>query len=293
MERSLSAKQAASRASRSTQELQHVASEDTGLLPHERGDVPYKGSSCDWTYRCSYSRDPFRGELNEIYVVEDHINRRIVQPRIRNPIIQRVYDASPSVRDAAVEVLAIYLSGLSEVPRKIYEILSKRIMDTAVNVRRRMVKLLRDLFYKCDDHEIKVDIVSKLVQRTNDNEVTVCDLALKTCQEVLFQPFHEIDKDGDDYFGYSYGNSSKARKQKISALTKIIMDAVANLDTTVSNQTNALAQLVQKVRMEQNSSCFRYSLEQKSRLSTMQITSSAHGLKRYRNGLWIVFLITC
>ncbi|KAI9255612.1 sister chromatid cohesion C-terminus-domain-containing protein [Phascolomyces articulosus] len=165
------------------------------------------------------------------------------EARIRVPIIQRIHDSSPSVRDSTVEVLARYLGRQTDVPRKLYDVVSTRVMDTAINVRKRVIKLLRDLYYKCSNEKLKVDIASKLMLRISDSEVGISELAVKMSQDVLFAPFHDIDQDENDYFGSSYDNAPKARKIRIKQLTKIIIDTVARME---GGKTTALSQIVQK-----------------------------------------------
>lgn len=72
-------------------------------------------------------------------------------------------------------------------------------------------------------------------------------MALKATQEILFQPFENIEKEGNDYFGYSYANSPKERKRKINDLTKVITGAVSKLDPSITAQNAALSQIIQKV----------------------------------------------
>lgn len=114
-------------------------------------------------------------------------------------------------------------------------------------MRKRLVKLLRDLYFKFYDPEIKIDIASKLILRIGDNEVVISQLALKVTQHILFQPFEIIEKEGDDHFGYSYANSPKERKRRITDLTKVITGAVSKLDPSVTAQNAALSQIIQKV----------------------------------------------
>jgi hypothetical protein len=108
---------------------------------------------------------------------------------------------------------------------------------------------LRELYFKLTNREIKIDVASKLILRIGDNEVTISQLSLKTTQEILFLPFKEIEKDGNDYFGYSYANSPKERKRKITDLTLVITGAVSKLDTSVSAQNIALSQIIKKVKL--------------------------------------------
>lgn len=114
-------------------------------------------------------------------------------------------------------------------------------------MRKRLVKLLRELYSKLTDRDIKIDVASKLILRIGDNEITISQLSLKATQEILFLPFKAIEKDGNDYMGYSYANSPKERKRKIIDLTLVITGAVSRLDPSVSAQNIALSQIIQKV----------------------------------------------
>jgi hypothetical protein len=164
-----------------------------------------------------------------------------------------------------VETIAKYLSKQLDISPELYELVSGRIMvslvncstwlcvfifvpkDTSVAVRKRLVRLLRELYFKFTDIEVKKDIASKLIMRIGDNEETISQQSLKATQEILFLPFKEIEKDGNDYFGYTYANAPKDRKRRINNLTSIIVGAVAKLDSSLSTQNIALSQIVQKV----------------------------------------------
>lgn len=110
------------------------------------------------------------------------------------------------------------------------------------------MKLLRDLYFKFTDPEIKTDIASKLILRIGDSEISINQLSLKATQEILFLPFKEIEKDGNDYFGYSYANSPKNRKKRINDLTSIITGAVSKLDSSISVQNATLSKIIEKVQ---------------------------------------------
>ncbi|KAI7871034.1 sister chromatid cohesion C-terminus-domain-containing protein [Spinellus fusiger] len=168
------------------------------------------------------------------------------EARILNPIIKRIHDPSPSVRDSAVEVIAKYLCRQETISMSLYKVVSGRILDTAMNVRKRLVKLLSELYSQCDDRAIKVNIAAKLIQRVSDNEISISELSLKVTQEILFHPFRLIEKDGNDAFGSSYQYAPKERKQNITQLALLITEAVAEFDTSVPHQNQALAQIVQK-----------------------------------------------
>ncbi|CAO3607925.1 unnamed protein product [Cunninghamella blakesleeana] len=174
------------------------------------------------------------------------------ESHIRNIVIQHVYDVSPTVRDASIEVLAKYLIQQKTIPRKLYDIISVRILDTAPNVRKRLVKVLPDLYHKCDDQDIKIDIAAKLLQRTADNEITIQSLALKVSQQVLFYHFHEIDQDENYFPGYSFDNASKHRKEKVNGWTDTIIKTISKLDGTESSKNTILLEFIQKTKEKAN-----------------------------------------
>ncbi|KAI9243867.1 sister chromatid cohesion C-terminus-domain-containing protein [Sporodiniella umbellata] len=184
--------------------------------------------------------------LRAIKHISAHVPEILEEGRIRTSVVQRIHDTSPSVRDAAVEVIAKYLSQQTDVSLELYRWVSSRIMDTAVTVRKRLVKLLGELYFRFSDTHVQKDMASKLMMRLNDNEVTVSQLALKVTQKILFSPFKEVEKDGNDYFGSSYANATKDRKRRIDRLTDIIVGAVAQLTGSISTQSSVLNQILQK-----------------------------------------------
>ncbi|KAI8375292.1 sister chromatid cohesion C-terminus-domain-containing protein [Choanephora cucurbitarum] len=188
--------------------------------------------------------------LRAIAKIASEVPEVLEDKRINRVVLQRIHDTSPSVRDAAIDVMSRYLNRLDTIPEQLYKIISARIMDTALNVRKRVIKLLSSLYFKFTDPQLKMSIASKIILRIGDNEVSISQLSLKTTQDLLFMPFKHIEKDGNDYLGYSFANSPKQRKRKIVELTSIIIGAVSKLDSSVAAQNAALSQIVQKTISE-------------------------------------------
>ncbi|ORX47214.1 ARM repeat-containing protein [Hesseltinella vesiculosa] len=158
-------------------------------------------------------------------------------------ILRKLYDASPSVRDASVDVLAKHLAHQQDIPVKMYELVSAKVNDTAPNVRKRIVKLLPSMYVKTESMEIKIDIAAKLLQRIDDNELAIQKLALKMAQQVLFQPFHDLLK-GDVVPSFRY--APRATKLQITSITNIFRSIVAHIDTHSNGQLGLMASFVEK-----------------------------------------------
>jgi cohesin loading factor subunit SCC2 len=60
--------------------------------------------------------------------------------------------------------------------------------DTAVSVRRRVIKLLRAFYSVTEDYSCMIDIATRLVLRILDEDETIKDLASKSIEELWFPP---------------------------------------------------------------------------------------------------------
>ncbi|KAJ8101405.1 sister chromatid cohesion C-terminus-domain-containing protein [Lipomyces tetrasporus] len=118
---------------------------------------------------------------------------------VMDSVSSRLRDSSPQVRDAAVDVVGKYILVKPEVTKKLYPILCERSGDTGTGVRRRVVKLLKDIYTATADVEIRTQIGDRLLRRLEDNDPGVVTLAKKTLEELLYGPtssLSEVDELG-------------------------------------------------------------------------------------------------
>ena len=95
------------------------------------------------------------------------------QSSVRQAIENRLEDPSPSVREAAVELLGKYVVQKPNVAADYYEPLVKRIYDTGLGVRKRVIKLLKGIFGNIDRKDIRVDVCCKFVSLVDDLDESV------------------------------------------------------------------------------------------------------------------------
>ncbi|KAG8957597.1 Sister chromatid cohesion protein 2 [Tulasnella sp. 419] len=106
---------------------------------------------------------------------------------VRRAIEHRLFDQSPAVRDAAVDLIGKYVVQLPDLANDYYDVIATRIVDTGLGVRKRIIKLLRTLYSMFEsDGSRQVDICTKLVSRMSDEDDTVKELAMKTLEELWF-----------------------------------------------------------------------------------------------------------
>ncbi|KAF9292602.1 Sister chromatid cohesion protein 2 [Mortierella alpina] len=186
----------------------------------------------------------------------------LAQPDVRRTIALRLQDQSPSVRDAAIDLVGKYMLQDTVIRKAYYEIVSDRISDTGLNVRKRVLRLLKDMFYQVDD-VVRNDISSKLLLRVNDDETTVRDLAIKSVSEVWFGPFLQATRPLQDRGGDSSnavppsGVVTSSQKRDVFKRARTMVDMVGQLSIT---QDEAFGSVIQYLlRKERGHSPFNLS----------------------------------
>lgn len=100
---------------------------------------------------------------------------------------QSILDQSTSVREAAVDLIGKFVLRRPELIHKYYEILSPRILDTGVSVRKRVIKILKDICVECPQFPKIPEICVKMIRRINDEE-GIRRLVMEVFQNMWFTP---------------------------------------------------------------------------------------------------------
>ncbi|XP_068082252.1 nipped-B-like protein isoform X2 [Anabrus simplex] len=111
-------------------------------------------------------------------------------------------DHSTSVREAAVDLVGKFVLSRPELIDKYYDMLSARILDTGVSVRKRVIKILKDICMECPDFPKIPEICVKMIRRVNDEE-GIRKLVMEVFQNMWFTPIRER---------MSYNSSALLRK---------------------------------------------------------------------------------
>ncbi|KAF9190052.1 Sister chromatid cohesion protein 2 [Haplosporangium sp. Z 767] len=157
----------------------------------------------------------------------------LAQQNVRKTIALRLQDQSPTVRDAAIDLVGKYMLQDATIRKAYYEIVSDRISDTGLNVRKRVLRLLKDMFHKADSPVMRNDISQKLLLRVNDDETTVRELAIKSVSDVWFGQFIQatsISQDqGSSEDQISVGTVTPSQMRDVSARSRMLVDMVGQL----------------------------------------------------------------
>ncbi|CAA3017388.1 nipped-B isoform X1 [Olea europaea subsp. europaea] len=108
---------------------------------------------------------------------------KIVQTAVEG----RFCDSAISVREAALELVGRHIASHPDVGLKYFEKVAERIKDTGISVRKRAIKIIRDMCTSSSDFSEFTTACVEIISRINDEEASVQDLVCKTFYEFWFE----------------------------------------------------------------------------------------------------------
>lgn len=109
----------------------------------------------------------------------------LLSPYVQESISNRLTDSSPLVRDAVIELIGKYLSSRPDVIENFYQQICECMNDTSVQVRKRVIKICRDMYSSLKSRLVKVSIVLKLLRRFEDEDNVVQALSKSVLLDLL------------------------------------------------------------------------------------------------------------
>ena len=98
-------------------------------------------------------------------------------------------DASPMVRDSALTLIGKCIALRPALEQEFLRHVLKLSDDPATGVRKRSMKLLKDIYLRNAEKNVKTIIGDNLLQRVKDSDTGVSDLARQTFEEIWFSPY--------------------------------------------------------------------------------------------------------
>ncbi|XP_036262077.1 nipped-B-like protein isoform X3 [Molothrus ater] len=129
--------------------------------------------------------------LSEVVAVDPSILARLDMQR---GVHGRLMDNSTSVREAAVELLGRFVLCRPQLAEQYYDMLIERILDTGISVRKRVIKILRDICIEQPTFPKITEMCVKMIRRVNDEE-GIKKLVNETFQKLWFTPTLHHDKE--------------------------------------------------------------------------------------------------
>ncbi|KAL0377584.1 UNVERIFIED_CONTAM: Sister chromatid cohesion protein SCC2 [Sesamum radiatum] len=119
---------------------------------------------------------------------------------VQTAVEGRFCDSAISVREAALELVGRHIASHPDVGLKYFEKVAERIKDTGVSVRKRAIRIIRDMCASSADFPQYTTACVEIISRINDEESSIQDLVCKTFYEFWFEepsgPQGHLFKDG-------------------------------------------------------------------------------------------------
>ncbi|KAK3940667.1 protein rad9 [Diplogelasinospora grovesii] len=100
-------------------------------------------------------------------------------------------DSSTQVRDSALGLVGKCISLRPALEKEMTSTVVDRFMDSGPGVRKRAMKLAKDIYLRNSSKAIRSVIANGLLHRVQDPEESVRELARQMIEEIWFTPFHE------------------------------------------------------------------------------------------------------
>ncbi|EMC91726.1 hypothetical protein BAUCODRAFT_27989 [Baudoinia panamericana UAMH 10762] len=117
---------------------------------------------------------------------------------VLNHILRCAIDPSPLVRDSAMSLIADCVKYRPTLSTMLYERVIARTRDSSIGVRKRAIRLLKDLYLSNQPVHMRAAIADAIIGRIDDNEESIIELARQTMEDIWFLPFHHIKLNGED-----------------------------------------------------------------------------------------------
>lgn len=152
----------------------------------------------------------------------------LLTSRISKSVSKLLVSNSPLSRDAVIDLMGKYIFTNPELTTQYYKPISDRSADESILVRKRVTKLMKDMYLQTKESEIKLYIAIRLLRRLEDEEENIVELAKSSILEIWFSR-STLSDTGDD---------------TILSVSRVMMDVVGSGNSNSNLLLRFIADLV-------------------------------------------------
>ncbi|CAG8973753.1 hypothetical protein HYALB_00007703 [Hymenoscyphus albidus] len=119
------------------------------------------------------------------------------EPAVKHLILRCSNDLSVQVRDSALTLVGKCISLRPALEEELIPSILARVNDSGVGVRKRAMKLSKDIYLRNQKRDIRSHIADSLLHRVTDLDEGVQELARQTIEEVWMSPFYQSTQSDD------------------------------------------------------------------------------------------------
>lgn len=117
-----------------------------------------------------------------------HNSRLLASPQVHPVIATMAGDDSPLVRDAMLDLVSKYVESRPDSVDQFYAAVTCCLADASIQVRKRAVGILKNMYYATASVDARAHIVAKLLARVGTDDDTVVKLVCNTVAEFMVPP---------------------------------------------------------------------------------------------------------
>ncbi|KAJ9173210.1 hypothetical protein P3X46_016372 [Hevea brasiliensis] len=125
--------------------------------------------------------------LRAVSIIVEADPEVLCDKRVQLAVEGRFCDSAISVREAALELVGRHIASHPDVGLKYFEKVAERIKDTGVSVRKRAIKIIRDMCTSNASFSEFTTACIEIISRISDDESSIQDLVCKTFYEFWFE----------------------------------------------------------------------------------------------------------
>ncbi|XP_065632831.1 sister chromatid cohesion protein SCC2 isoform X2 [Quercus suber] len=125
--------------------------------------------------------------LRAVSIIVEADPEVLCDKRVQLAVEGRFCDSAISAREAALELVGRHISSHPDVGLKYFEKVAERIKDTGVSVRKRAIKIIRDMCTSNANFSEFTNACIEILSRVSDDESSIQDLVCKTFYEFWFE----------------------------------------------------------------------------------------------------------
>ncbi|KAJ4960537.1 hypothetical protein NE237_020447 [Protea cynaroides] len=125
--------------------------------------------------------------LRSVSIIVEADPEVLCEKNVQLAVEGRFCDSAISVREAALELVGRHIASHPDVGMKYFEKVAERIKDTGVSVRKRAIKIIRDMCTSNANFSEFTSACIEIISRVSDEESSIQDLVCKTFYEFWFE----------------------------------------------------------------------------------------------------------
>ncbi|CZR63253.1 related to sister chromatid cohesion protein [Phialocephala subalpina] len=159
-------------------------------------------------------------------------------------IMRCANDSSVQVRDSALGLIGKCIAVRPALEEEMIPSILQRVNDTGVGVRKRAMKLSKDIYLRNSNREVRSQIADSLLHRVTDLDEGVQELARQTIEEVWMSPFYQSTSSGNQSTQFKLAMADHVALmvktvQRSSGVATVLDKVLQNMLSTEAKHTAA------------------------------------------------------